>query len=57
MGGYAAHFAKRTDNQLETRVHDVPHIEPSSYPGTRTRLRFLHATPEILAQPWFTGWG
>jgi hypothetical protein len=30
MGRYAAHFAKRTDNQLDTRVHDVPHIERSS---------------------------
>jgi hypothetical protein len=42
MGRYAAHFAKRTDNQLETRMHDVPPIEPSSYQqATRKTLRFL----------------
>ncbi|MGF6303312.1 MULTISPECIES: hypothetical protein [Paraburkholderia] len=41
MGRYAARFAKRTDNQLETGMCDVPHIEPSSYQGTRKTLRFL----------------
>ncbi|MGF6695905.1 hypothetical protein OKW38_000516 [Paraburkholderia sp. MM5496-R1] len=36
MGRNAADFAKRTDNQPETGMCDVPHIEPSSYQGDMT---------------------